>query len=71
VRRTALYTAMGVASWRVWRAGGGPLPLSLYAAQLALNFLWSPIFFKKHNLKLASADITGACGAPAAFWVGA
>ena len=25
---------MGVASWKVWRAGGGVLPLSLYAVQV-------------------------------------
>lgn len=37
---TVLYSAMGVAAWRVWKAGGGPLPLGLYAAQLALNFAW-------------------------------
>jgi tryptophan-rich sensory protein len=37
---TVLYGAMGVASHRVWKAGGGPLPLGLYATQLALNFVW-------------------------------
>lgn len=37
---TVLYSAMGVAAWRVWKAGGGALPLGLYAAQLALNFAW-------------------------------
>jgi tryptophan-rich sensory protein len=31
----------------------------MFAMQLALNFAWSPLFFKKHDLKLASADITG------------
>lgn len=59
-----LYAAMGVASHRVWQAGGGPLPLGLYAAQLALNFAWSPLFFKAHNLKAAAVDITGGCPAP-------
>lgn len=55
-----LYAAIGVASWKVWKAGAGPVPLTLYGLQLALNFAWSPIFFKKHDLGLASADITGA-----------
>lgn len=41
-----LYTMMGVASYRVMRAGGGALPLGLYAAQLCLNFAWSPLFFQ-------------------------
>jgi hypothetical protein len=44
---------------QVWRKGGGWVPLTLYAAQLALNLAWSPIFFKKHELGLALADITG------------
>lgn len=63
---TALYTMMGVAAWRVWRAGGGPLPLGLYAAQLVFNFAWSPLFFKAHNLKAATADITALVGLVAA-----
>lgn len=37
---------MGVASYRVMKAGGGAVPLGLYAAQLCLNFAWSPLFFK-------------------------
>ena len=44
----------------MWRKGGGFVPLALYAAQLALNLAWSPIFFKKHQLGFALADITGA-----------
>ncbi|GAB4823348.1 hypothetical protein N2152v2_010394 [Parachlorella kessleri] len=63
---TVLYSAMGVASWRVWQAGGGQLPLTLYGIQLALNFLWSPLFFKKHDLNLASLDITVLLGVLAA-----
>ena len=57
---------MGVASWRVLQAGGGPLPLGLYAAQLTLNFMWSPLFFKAHNLQAASYDITALLGVLAA-----
>ena len=59
---------MGVASWRVWQAGGGQLPLTLYGIQLALNFLWSPLFFKKHDLNLASLDITGGAQGLAVGW---
>lgn len=50
---------MGVASWLVWQKGGGAVPLSLYAVQLALNLAWTPLFFKKHQLTYALADITG------------
>ena len=50
---------MGVASWLVWQNGGGAVPLSLYAVQLALNLAWTPLFFKEHQLTYALADITG------------
>ncbi|CAK0785634.1 hypothetical protein CVIRNUC_008845 [Coccomyxa viridis] len=66
---SALYTAMGVASWEVWRKGGGFVPLALYAAQLALNLAWSPIFFKKHQLGFALADITALLGVLSATMV--
>jgi hypothetical protein len=59
-----LYTVMGLASREVWKHTGlGGLPLSLYAAQLALNFAWSPLFFVKKEIGLALADITGAAPA--------
>lgn len=54
-----LYTMMGVASWQVWTAGGGWLPLGLYALQLALNLAWTPIMFIRKDLPLALIDITG------------
>lgn len=57
-----LYTMIGVASWRVYAAGGGALPLGLYATQLLLNFAWSPLFFKAHRLDLAAYDITALAG---------
>ena len=53
---------MGYASWRVLQASGGALPLGLYATQLALNFIWTPLFFKAHNLKAASYEITALWG---------
>lgn len=46
---TALYAGMAVAAWRVWTAGGDDaerqLALALFWVQLALNAIWSPIFF--------------------------
>ncbi len=45
---TALYTMMGIALAAVWNEPLYPqrkLALGLFAAQLALNFAWSPIFF--------------------------
>lgn len=59
---TVLYTAMGVASWLVWKNGGGPVPLTLYGIQLAMNLAWSPIFFKLHSPGWAAVDITALLG---------
>jgi benzodiazapine receptor len=59
---TALYSAMGYASWLVWKNGGGALPLSLYGIQLLMNFAWTPIFFKKHEIGFALLDITALLG---------
>lgn len=59
---TALYTAMGYASYLVWKNGGGVLPLSLYGVQLVLNLAWSPIFFRQHEIGYALLDITALLG---------
>lgn len=53
---TALYLMMAVAAWLVWRQGGWRAqraPLSLYLLQLALNALWTPVFFGMRSLGLA------------------
>jgi tryptophan-rich sensory protein len=45
---TALYLLMAVAAWRVWRHRSSPerrSALVLFAIQLALNLLWSCVFF--------------------------
>lgn len=45
---TSLYVMMAVAAWRVWRRRTVTtvgLPLTLFAGQLALNAIWTPVFF--------------------------
>ena len=42
---TVLYALMGIAAWRVWRKAGFGSALYLFLAQLALNALWSWLFF--------------------------
>jgi tryptophan-rich sensory protein len=57
---TVLYTTMAVAAWLVWRRWGwqGAKPaLLLYAAQLALNAIWTPLFFGAELLWLGLAVI--------------
>lgn len=63
-----LYTAMGYASWRVWTASSHKWTptLTLYVTQLLLNLAWQPIFFKSHNLKFASQEISVLLGLVAA-----
>lgn len=43
-----LFLLMTLAAWRVWRVAGwrqGRVPLTFYFSQLALNLLWSGLFF--------------------------
>jgi tryptophan-rich sensory protein len=57
---TALYAAMGVAAWLVWRRGGFAAhgrTLGLFLVQLALNALWSWLFFAWHSGAGSFADI--------------
>ena len=57
-----LYACMGTAAWRVWNRGGftgQTAPLAMYAAQLALNLAWPPLFFKAHKLGTAAVESTG------------
>ena len=57
---TALYLMMAIAAWLVWRdhgfrrAGGA---LTLFVVQLAVNALWTWLFFVWHQGALAFAEI--------------
>lgn len=57
---SALYAMMGISAWLVWREPAGALrrrALWLFAIQLALNALWSWLFFQWHQGAWALADI--------------
>lgn len=57
---TVLYALMAIAAWLVWRSGGfraNRIALSFFLVQLALNALWSWLFFAWHRGGLAFADI--------------
>lgn len=54
---TTLYIMMAVAAWRVWLKQGFGLPLYVWAAQLALNCLWSFLFFAFQSPFWAMVDI--------------
>lgn len=57
---TVLYGMMAVAVWLVWQRGGWKeqkAPLGIFAGQLALNAIWTPLFFGIHEIGWALADI--------------
>jgi tryptophan-rich sensory protein len=66
---TLLYLLIAVAGWRVFESDRGGWPMKLWWAQLALNFLWSPVFFAAHQIGLALALILLLLGAILAFIV--
>jgi len=66
---TALYLAIAVAGWLVWRRSPRrPNPaLLLWIAQLGLNAAWSWLFFGLHRPDLAFVDILALLAAIGAF----
>lgn len=57
---SVLYAMMGVSAWLVWRDGGvrtNRFALGLFLVQLAVNALWSWLFFAWHLGAFAFADI--------------
>jgi len=71
---SALYLLMAVAAWLVWRANPrwtNPA-IIVYGVQLALNLLWSPLFFGLGWRGLALVDIllldVAVAVTIAAFW---
>ncbi len=55
---TTLYLLMAVAAWLVWRTpAASKTALVLFVVQLAVNALWSWLFFAWHLGGLATAEI--------------
>lgn len=57
---TLLYAMMGVAAGLVWAKSPGTnvkLPMAVFVGQLALNSLWSVLFFGLRNPDLALVEI--------------
>jgi benzodiazapine receptor len=72
---TALYAMMAIAGWLVWRERGlkgARGPLALFGLQLALNILWSLIFFGLEQPGAAFVEIVAlwlaVCATMIAFW---
>ncbi len=63
---TTLYLLMGVSLFLVYRSPHTSLrqtALIIFGVQLVLNFFWSLIFFRYHQLGLASVEIVLMLGA--------
>ncbi|MBN1625071.1 MAG: tryptophan-rich sensory protein [Deltaproteobacteria bacterium] len=72
---TILYIIMGISAWLVWRVGGfrpAYAALSLFIVQLAVNALWTWIFFVWKQGALAFVEILVLwaliLGTMIAFW---
>jgi tryptophan-rich sensory protein len=67
---TVLYVMIALAGWLVWRASGRmALAVQFWLAQLALNWMWSFLFFGMHRPDLALVDIVLLLAAIFAFIV--
>lgn len=54
---TVLYLLMAVAAWLVWRRQGPGWALALWGLQLALNLLWSGVFFGLRRPGWAAVEV--------------
>jgi tryptophan-rich sensory protein len=50
---TALYLIIAFVGWRIWKHKERGIIWPLWIVQMALNFLWSPVFFAAQNPALA------------------
>jgi translocator protein len=54
---TVLYVMIALAGWRTYLHDARGIPMHLWFTQMMLNFLWSPVVFRLHNLALGLAVI--------------
>ncbi|MDD1531076.1 sensor histidine kinase [Bradyrhizobium sp. WBOS7] len=52
---TILYVMIAIAGWRTFRRDPSGKAMLAWAAQLALNFAWSPVMFTMHQIGAALA----------------
>jgi benzodiazapine receptor len=67
---TALYGLMSWSAYRVWRLPDSPArarALRIWGTQLALNGMWTPLFFGKHAPRAALVDLAALAAAIAAY----
>ena len=62
-----IYLLVAIAGWRTWERDRTSVAMTLWWAQMALNFAWSPIFFTAHLPAAALAVISMLLAAILAF----
>ena len=62
-----IYLLVAIVGWRTWERDRNSMAMTLWWAQMALNFLWSPIFFTAHWPGVALAVILMLLAAILAF----
>lgn len=62
-----LYVMIAVAGWRTFLRDRGGVAMKLWAGQMALNWLWSPVFFSLHWLWPAGVVILALLALIVAF----
>jgi tryptophan-rich sensory protein len=56
---TILYVMIAVAGWRTFRRSPTGVAMRVWAVQMALNFIWSPVMFTMHQIGAALVILTG------------
>lgn len=56
---TILYIMIAVAGWRTYRRAPSGKAMLVWTAQLALNFIWSPVMFTMHQIGAALVILVG------------
>lgn len=64
---TTLYVLIAIAGWRIMQVDARSTAMTLWWAQLALNFAWSPTFFALQQFGLALAIILALLAVVIAF----
>lgn len=68
---TVLYIVIAVSGWRCWVRDRNSTAMKLWFIQMALNFLWSPVFFGAKQPGWALVVVIAALAAVLAFIVAA
>lgn len=68
---TALYILIAIAGWRCWLRDRSSAAMKLWFVQMALNFLWSPVFFGAQQPALALVVVIAALAAVIGFIIAA